>query len=98
MLPHLVLIEQAVSRLFFICKCYGKSNCKKTAVGRGGTVGSKGGPGMAAKFGLGGPIILPWTVWGDYFRGRTVNGVSGIGMLLPYPWSGKSQKRGHLIP
>ena len=53
---------------------------------------------MAAKFGLGGPIILPWTVWGDYFRGRTVNGVSGIGMLLPYPWSGKSQKRGHLIP
>ena len=37
MLPHLVLIEQAVSRLFSICKRSGKGNCEKAAVG------SKGG-------------------------------------------------------
>ena len=50
MLAHLVLIEQAVSRLFSICKRYGKGNCEKVAVGskgdrrqQGGTVGSKGG-------------------------------------------------------
>ena len=33
MLPHLVLIEQAVSRLFSICKRCGKGNCEKAAVG-----------------------------------------------------------------
>ena len=32
---------------------------------------------MAAIFGPGGPIILPWTVWGDHFRGGTVHGVTG---------------------
>ena len=33
MLPHLVLIERAVSRLFSICKCCGKGNCEKATVG-----------------------------------------------------------------
>ena len=36
MLPHLVLIEQAVSRLFSIRKCCGKGNCEKAAVGSRG--------------------------------------------------------------
>ena len=44
----------------------------------GGTVGGKGGPGMAAIFGPGGPIILSWTVRGDRFRGGTVHGVTGV--------------------
>jgi len=70
MLPHLVLIERSVCRLFSICKCCGKGNCEKA------TVGSRGGPGMAAIFGPGGPIILPWTVRGDHFRGGTVHGVT----------------------
>ena len=35
MLPHLVLIERAVSRLFSICKCCGKGNCKATVGSRG---------------------------------------------------------------
>ena len=43
-----------------------------------GTVGSRGGPGIAAKFGPGGPIILPWAVRGDSFRGWTVHGVTGV--------------------
>ena len=76
MLPHLVLIEQAVSSLFSICKRCGKGNCKKAAVG------SKGGPGIAAKFGLRGPIILPWTVQGDRFRGGTVHGVTMQAAIL----------------
>ena len=78
MLPHLVLIERAVSRLFSICKCCGKGNCERPQSAAGGTVGSKGGPGMAAIFGPGGPIILPWTVRGDHFRGGTVRGVTGL--------------------
>ena len=69
-LHDLVLIEQAVSRLFSIYKHCGKGNCEKV------TVGSRGGPGMAAIFGPGGPIILPWTVWGDCFQGGTVHGVT----------------------
>ena len=36
MLPHLVLIEQAVSRLFSICKRCGKGNCEKAVVGSRG--------------------------------------------------------------
>jgi len=36
MLLHLVLIEQAVSRLLSICKCCGKGNCKKASVGSRG--------------------------------------------------------------
>ena len=32
---------------------------------------------MAAIFGPGGPIILPWTVRGDRFSGGTVHGVIG---------------------
>ena len=35
---------------------------------------------MAAIFGTGGPIILPWTVRGDRFSGGTVHGVT----ILPY--------------
>jgi len=33
---------------------------------------------MAAIFGPGGPIILPWTVRGDHFRGGTVHGVTDL--------------------
>ena len=77
MLPHLVLIEQAVSRLFSICKCCGKGNCEQAVVSSRETVGSTGGPGMAAIFGLGGLIILPWIVRGDHFRGGTVHGGTG---------------------
>ena len=33
---------------------------------------------MAAIFGLGGPIILPWAVRGDRFRGGTVHGVTAL--------------------
>ena len=43
----------------------------------GGTIYSEGGPGMAAIFGPGGPIILPWTVRGDRFSGGTVHGMTG---------------------
>jgi len=78
MLPHLVLIEQAVSRLFSICKHCGKGNCKKTAVGSRGDCRQQGGPGIAVKFGPGGPIILPWTVRGDRFWGGTVHGVTEL--------------------
>jgi len=46
MLTRLVLIEQAVSRLFSISKRCGKGNCEKAAVDSRG-----GGPGLAAKFG-----------------------------------------------
>ena len=38
--------------------------------------GGGGGLGMAAMFGPGGPIILPWTVWGDRFSGGTVHGMT----------------------
>ena len=40
--------------------------------------GGPSGPGIAAKFGPGGPIILPWTVQGDHFRGGTVHSVTGL--------------------
>jgi len=63
MLPHLVLIEQAVSRLFSVRKSCGKGNCKKAAV-----VSKRGGGAyIAAIFGPGGLIILLWTVQGDRF-------------------------------
>ena len=78
MLPHLVLIKKAVSRLFSICKHSGKGNCEKAAVGSRGDCWQQGGPGMAAIFGLGGPIILPWTVRGDHFQGGTVHSVTGL--------------------
>ena len=38
---------------------------------------------MAAIFGPGGPIILPWTVHGDCFSGGTVHGVTGPVMTKP---------------
>jgi len=50
---------------------------KRPQSAAGGTVGRRGGPGMAAIFGPGGLIILPWTVRGDHFRGGTVHGVTG---------------------
>ena len=37
---------------------------------------------MAAIFGLGGPIIVPWTVRGDRFSGGTVHGVTGVRSLI----------------
>ena len=77
MLPHLVLIEQAVSQLFSICKRFGKGNCEKT------TVSSKGGLGMAAIFGPGGLIILPRTVRGDCFQGGTVHSVTVLITSFP---------------
>jgi len=43
MLPHLALIEQAVSRLFSICKRCGKGNCEKAAVGSRGDRWQQGG-------------------------------------------------------
>jgi len=43
MLPHLVLIELAVSRLFSMCKCCGKGNCEKAAVGSRGDIWQRGG-------------------------------------------------------
>jgi len=43
LMPHLVLIEQAVSRLFSICKCCGKGNCEKAAVGSRWDRQQKGG-------------------------------------------------------
>ena len=42
----------------------------------------QGGPGMAAIFGPGGPIILLWTVWGDRFRGGTVHGVTAQNSIV----------------
>jgi len=65
MLPHLVLIERAVSRLFSIN--YASAVAK--AILQRAAVGSRGGPGIAAKFGPGGPIILLWTVRGTTFEG-----------------------------
>ena len=55
-----------------------KAIAKRPQSAAGGTVGSTGGPGMAARFGPGGRIILPWTVRGDHFRGGTVHGVTGV--------------------
>jgi len=43
MLPYLVLIERAVSRLFSICKCCGKGNCEKATVGSRGDRWQQGG-------------------------------------------------------
>ena len=44
MLPHLVLIKQAVSRLFSICKRCGKGNfVKRLQSAAGRTIGSRGG-------------------------------------------------------
>ena len=54
-----------------------KAIAKRLQSAAGGTIGSRGGPGIAVKFGPGGPIILPWTVRGDRFRGGTVHGVTG---------------------
>ena len=59
----------SVPRLFSICKHCGIGNCKKVAVGSRGDCWQQGGPGMATIFGLGGPIILPWTVRGTAFEG-----------------------------
>jgi len=80
MLPYLVLIEQAVSRLFSICKCCGKGNCEKTAVGSRGDRRQQGwtrygcniwsrGTDYSAVDSPGGPLSR-----GDYFRGGTVHG------------------------
>ena len=43
MLPHLVLIKKAVSRLFSICKHSGKGNCEKATVGSRGDRRQQGG-------------------------------------------------------
>jgi len=61
MLTRLVLIEQAVSRLFSISKRCGKGNCEKAAVD------SRGGTRFSCEIWSGGLIILLWTVQGDRF-------------------------------
>ena len=46
---------------------------------------------MAAMFGPGGPIILPWTVRGDRFSGGTVHGVTSLpvkGFIQDFFWGG----------
>ena len=53
-----------------------KAIAKRLQSAAGGTIGNRGGPGIAAKFSPEGPIILLWTVWGDCFRGGTVHGVT----------------------
>jgi len=53
-----------------------KAIAKRPQSAAGGTVGRRGGPGMAAILGPGGPIIRPWTVRGEHFRGGTVHGVT----------------------
>ena len=57
------MLPQAVSRLFSICKCCGKGNCKKA------TVGSRGGPGMAAIFGPGDQLFSSGQSGGTTFKG-----------------------------
>jgi len=46
---------------------------------------------MAAIFGPGGPIILPWEVRGDRFRGGTVHGVTTPPTELPRFTSGRDR-------
>jgi len=41
----------------------------------------QGGLGMAAIFGPGGLIILPWTVRGDHFRGGTAHGMTHTALV-----------------
>ena len=53
-----------------------KAIMKRPQSAQQGGPSAAGGPGMAAIFGPGGPIILPWTVRGDHFRGGTVHGVT----------------------
>ena len=52
--------------------CFDRTGSVQSAPG--GPSAAGGGPGMAAIFGPGGPIILPWTVRGNHFRGGTVHG------------------------
>ena len=59
-----------------------KAIAKRPQSAAGGTVGSRGGPGMVAIFGPEGPIILPWTVQGDHFRWGTVHGVTTLLAML----------------
>ena len=79
MLPHLVLIEQAASKLFSICKRCGKGNREKVAAR--GTVGSRGGPGMAAIFGPGDQLFCHGQSreGGEHFQGGTVYGMTADG-------------------
>ena len=63
MLPHLVLIEQAVSRLFSICKYCGNGNCEKATVGSRGDHRQQGGPSAAGGTRYGGDI---WSGGTDY--------------------------------
>jgi len=51
---------------------------------QGGPSAARGGPGMAAIFGPGGPIILPWTVRGDHFQGGTVHGMTRLQCMLSH--------------
>ena len=63
MLPHLVLIEQAVSMLFSICKHCGKGNCEKATVGSWGDRRQQGGgPGiLQGLYCYLSPHFIPWT-------------------------------------
>jgi len=77
MLPHLVLVEQAMSRLFSKCKCCGKGNyCEKAAVGSRGDCQLQGeiryccdiwsgGTDYSAVDSLGGPLSRGDCPWRD---------------------------------
>ena len=80
-LPHLVLIEQAVSRLFsiYICKHCGKGNCEKAAVGSRGDRRQAGGGG--GEIWSGGTDYSAMDSPRDRFQGRTVHGVAVLPLV-----------------
>jgi len=78
MLPRLVLIEQAVSRLFSICKCCGKGNCEKAAVGSRGDHRQQGGNRYSCEIWSRGTDHSAVDIPGDRFQGGTVHAVTGL--------------------
>jgi len=61
----------------------GKGNCEKATVGSRGDRRQQEGTRYGCDIWSGGPIILPWTVRGDHFRGGTVHGVTARLLKLP---------------
>jgi len=82
MLPQLVLIEQAVSRLFSKCKCCGKGNCKKAAVGSKGDHWQQGGTRYGCDIWSGGTDYSAMDSLGDHCRGGTVHGMTVRGHMV----------------
>jgi len=87
MLPHLVLIEQAVSRLFSICKRCGKGK---------GRSRQQGGTRYGCDILSGGTYYSAVDSPGDRFRGGTVHGMTeqtteggeNHGFLITWCWIG----------